>query len=151
MTSWRREAVSSLGHHLQSKTLRHLHQRAGLTQGQLAERLGVTCHAIQALGKCQRAVRKGWDFKLAEALGCSVSDLREAESVARSKKWRQAWINLIPKVPSTRPSDAGVTVSCRRSARCGISVQSGQPTPSPATSPMATREWRGPMKHNVFW
>ena len=71
---------------LQSKTLRHLRQRAGLTQGQLAERLGVTCHAIQALEKCQRAVRKGWDFKLAEALGCSVSDLREAESVARSKK-----------------------------------------------------------------
>ena len=86
MTSWRREAVSSLGHHLQSKTLRHLRQRAGLTQGQLAERLGVTCYAIQALEKCQRAVRKGWDFKLAEALGFSVSDLREAESVARSKK-----------------------------------------------------------------
>jgi transcriptional regulator with XRE-family HTH domain len=32
---------------LQSKTLRHLRQRAGLTQKQLAERLGVTCHAIQ--------------------------------------------------------------------------------------------------------
>ena len=92
---------------LQSKTLRHLRQRAGLTQGQLAERLGVTCHAIQALEKGQRAMRKGWDFKLAEALGCSVSDLREAESVARSKRWRQAWINLIPKAPSTRPSDAG--------------------------------------------
>jgi transcriptional regulator with XRE-family HTH domain len=107
MTSWRREAVSSLGHHLQSKTLRHLRQRAGLTQGQLAERLGVTCHAIQALEKGQRAMRKGWDFKLAEALGCSVSDLREAESVARSKRWRQAWINLIPKAPSARPSDAG--------------------------------------------
>jgi DNA-binding XRE family transcriptional regulator len=59
MTSWRREAVSSFGHHLQSKTLRHLRQRAGLTQGQLAERLGVTCHAIQALEKGQRAVRKG--------------------------------------------------------------------------------------------
>jgi transcriptional regulator with XRE-family HTH domain len=131
MTSWRREAVSSLGHHLQSKTLRHLRQRAGLTQGQLAERLGVTCHAIQALEKGQRAVRKGWDFKLAEALGFSVSDLREAESVARSKKWRQAWINLIPKVPSTRPLDAGVTVSCRRSARCGISVSEWSADASP--------------------
>ena len=53
-----REAVSSLGHHLQSKTLRHLRQRAGLTRGQLAERLGVTCHAIQTLEKGQRAVRK---------------------------------------------------------------------------------------------
>lgn len=87
--------------------LRDMRLRAGLTPGQLAERLGVTCHAIQALEKGQRAMRKGWDFKLAEALGCSVSDLREAESVARSKRWRQAWINLIPKAPSTRPSDAG--------------------------------------------
>jgi hypothetical protein len=39
---------------LQSKTLRHLRQRAGLTQGQLAEPLGVTCHAIQALAPCAR-------------------------------------------------------------------------------------------------
>jgi hypothetical protein len=129
MTSWRREAVSSFGHHLQSKTLRHLRQRAGLTQGQLAERLGVTCHAIQALGPARRA--QGGDFKLAEALGFSVRDLREAESVARSKKWRQAWINLFPKVPSTRPLDAGVTVSCRRSARCGISVSEWSADASP--------------------
>jgi hypothetical protein len=71
-------------------------------------------------------VRKGWDFKLAEALGFSVSDLREAESVARSKKWRQAWINLIPKVPSTRPLDAR-----HRSARCGISVSEWSADASP--------------------
>jgi hypothetical protein len=53
-----------------------------------ADRLGVTCHAIQAWEKGQRAVRKGWDFKLAEALGCSVADLRQGESVARRKRWR---------------------------------------------------------------
>jgi transcriptional regulator with XRE-family HTH domain len=33
--------------------------RAGLTLGQLAERLGVTCHAIQAWERGERAVRKG--------------------------------------------------------------------------------------------
>ena len=59
----------------EGKTLRHLRLRAGLTEQALAARLGVTCHAIQAWEKGQRTVRKGWDFKLAEALGCSVADL----------------------------------------------------------------------------
>jgi DNA-binding transcriptional regulator YiaG len=68
--------------------LRQLRQRAGLTEQAPADRLGVTCHAIQAWEKGQRAVRKGWDFKLAEALGCSVADLRQGESVARRKRWR---------------------------------------------------------------
>jgi transcriptional regulator with XRE-family HTH domain len=79
-----------------------------LTPGQLAERLGVTHHAIQALEKGHRAVPKGFDFKLAEALGCSVSDLRQGESVARSKRWQRAWVNLTdaPKSPATRPWDS---------------------------------------------
>ena len=59
------------------KNLRPLRQRAGLTEQALADRLGVTCHAIQAWEKGQRAVGKGWDFKLAEALGCEVNDLHE--------------------------------------------------------------------------
>jgi hypothetical protein len=42
----------------------------------------------------EHAVRKGWDFKLAKALDCSVSDLRQADSVASSKRWRRAWLNL---------------------------------------------------------
>jgi transcriptional regulator with XRE-family HTH domain len=79
---------------LLSKNLRRLRHRANLTPGQLAERLGVTCHAIQAWETGQRAVRKGWDFKLAEALGCSVADLRQGESVARRKRWRRALVNL---------------------------------------------------------
>jgi hypothetical protein len=90
-------------------------------------------HLSRDPGVRKRPARRaqGGDFKLAEALGFSVRDLREAESVARSKKWRQAWINLFPKVPSTRPLDAGVTVSCRRSARCGISVSEWSADASP--------------------
>jgi transcriptional regulator with XRE-family HTH domain len=96
---------SSMGHPRWQTNLR---QRAGLTPGQLAERLGVTHHAIQALEKGHRAVPKGFDFKLAEALGCSVSDLRQGESVARSKRWQRAWVNLTdaPKSPATRPWDS---------------------------------------------
>jgi DNA-binding XRE family transcriptional regulator len=89
--------------------LRDMRLRAGLTPGQLAERLGVTCHAIQAFEKGQRVVRKGWDFKLAEALGCSVTDLRRAESGDRSRRWRRAWAKLTDaaaKAVSSRPGDA---------------------------------------------
>jgi transcriptional regulator with XRE-family HTH domain len=59
------------------KNLRFLRQRAGLSEQALADRLGVTCHAVQAWEKSQRAVRKGWDFKLAEALGCEITKLHE--------------------------------------------------------------------------
>jgi transcriptional regulator with XRE-family HTH domain len=83
--------------------LRDMRLRAGLTPGQLAERLGVTCHAIQAFEKGQRVVRKGWDFKLAEALGCSITDLRRAESAARSRRWRQAWAKLTDAPPRKLP------------------------------------------------
>ena len=51
--------------------LRDMRLRAGLTEQALAARLGVTYHTIQAWERGQRAVRKGWDFKLAEALGCN--------------------------------------------------------------------------------
>jgi transcriptional regulator with XRE-family HTH domain len=73
--------------------LRQLRQRAGLTPGQLAERLGVTHHAIQALEKGHRAVPKRFDFKLAEALGCSVAELHRTERIARSRRWMRAWVN----------------------------------------------------------
>jgi len=61
--------------------------RAGLTEQALASQLGVTCHAIEAWEKGgQRPMRGEWLFKLAEALGCSVLDLRPAESGARRSK-----------------------------------------------------------------
>jgi transcriptional regulator with XRE-family HTH domain len=84
--------------------------RAGLTEQALAARLGVTCHAIQAWEKGERPVRRRWIFKLAEALGCSVVDLRQAESVARSKRWRRALVKLsnalLRTPPDARPLDA---------------------------------------------
>jgi hypothetical protein len=54
-------------------------------------------------------VRKGWDFKLAEALGCPVADLRQVESFARTKRWRRAWVSLTDaaKAAARRPWDAG--------------------------------------------
>jgi transcriptional regulator with XRE-family HTH domain len=57
--------------------LRLRRQRAGLTEQALADRLGVTCHAIQAWEKGQRAVRKEWVSRLAAALDCEVNELRE--------------------------------------------------------------------------
>jgi DNA-binding XRE family transcriptional regulator len=60
--------------------------RAGMTEQALAAKLGVTYHTVQAWERGHHAVRKGWDFKLAEALDCSVSDLRQADSVASSKR-----------------------------------------------------------------
>ena len=88
--------------------LREMRLRAGLTEQALAARLGVTYLTIQAWERGQRAVRKGWDFKLAEALGCSVADLRQAESFARTKRWRRAWVSLTdaPKAAARRPWDA---------------------------------------------
>jgi transcriptional regulator with XRE-family HTH domain len=99
---------SSMGHPRWQTNLRQLRQRAGLTPGQLAERLGVTHHAIQALEKGHRAVPKGFDFKLAEALGCSVAELYRTERIARSRRWMRAWVNLTdaPKSPATRPWDS---------------------------------------------
>ena len=61
----------------QWKNLRPLRQRAGLTEQALAARLGVTCYAIQAWEKGQRAVRKEWVSKLAAALDCDAAELRE--------------------------------------------------------------------------
>lgn len=58
------------------KNLRFLRQRAGLSEQALADRLGVTCHAIQAWEKGQRAVRKEWVSKLAAALDCDAAELR---------------------------------------------------------------------------
>jgi transcriptional regulator with XRE-family HTH domain len=59
------------------ENLRPLRQRAGLTEQSLAARLGVTCHAIQAWEKGQRAVRKDWVSRLAAALDCEVAELHE--------------------------------------------------------------------------
>src|SRR5207244_1230092 len=84
------------------KSLRQLRLRAGLTEQTLADRLGVTCHAIQAWERGQRAIRAGWDLKLAEALGCTVTDLIQAGSAARSERWRRALINL---AQTPRPRD----------------------------------------------
>jgi DNA-binding XRE family transcriptional regulator len=99
---------SSMEHLRWQKSLRQLRLRAGLTEQALAGRLGVTCHAIQAWERGQRAVRKGWEFKLAEALGCSVTDLHQAKSVGRSERWHRAWVNLAdaPKTAGTRQWDA---------------------------------------------
>jgi transcriptional regulator with XRE-family HTH domain len=48
-----------------------------LTEQALANRLGVTYHAIQAWEKGQRAVRKEWISKLAAALDCDAAELRK--------------------------------------------------------------------------
>jgi transcriptional regulator with XRE-family HTH domain len=59
------------------RNLRQLRQRAGLTERALADRLGVTFHAVQAWEKGQRAVRKEWVSKLAAALDCDAAELRK--------------------------------------------------------------------------
>jgi transcriptional regulator with XRE-family HTH domain len=59
------------------RNLRQLRQRAGLTEQALADRLGVTFHAVQAWEKGQRAVRKEWVSKLAAALDCDAAELRK--------------------------------------------------------------------------
>jgi DNA-binding XRE family transcriptional regulator len=74
-----------LGATSRHRPLRALRERAGLTPGNLAE-LGVTPHTIQSWEKGERPVRKIWRFKLANALGCSVADVRQAEGVARNKR-----------------------------------------------------------------
>ena len=79
--------------------------RAGLTEQALAVRLGVTYYTIRAWEKGERPVRKAWLFKLATALGCSVADLRQVESVARRKRWRRALVKL-RSTPSSAPPDA---------------------------------------------
>jgi transcriptional regulator with XRE-family HTH domain len=68
---------SSMEHSRWQKNLRQLRLRAGLTEQALANRLGVTYHAIQAWEKGQRAVRKEWISKLAAALDCDAAELRK--------------------------------------------------------------------------
>ena len=81
--------------------LRDMRLRAGLTEQALAARLGVTYHTIETWETEKgRPVRQKWLFKLAEALGCSVAELRPAESVARPKRQRRAWVKL-PNAPSS--------------------------------------------------
>lgn len=72
----------------ESKNLRRLRLRAGLTQQQLAARIGVTHYTIQTWEKGQHAMRKAWLFKLADALDCSVAELRQSESLALSQRAR---------------------------------------------------------------
>jgi transcriptional regulator with XRE-family HTH domain len=81
--------------------LRSMRLRAGLTAQALADRLGVTHHTIETWeSEKGRPVRQKWLFKLAEALGCSVAELRPAERVARRKRQRRAWVRL-PNAPSS--------------------------------------------------
>ena len=131
---------------LQSKTLR---QRAGLTQGQLAEWLGVTCHAIQTLEKGQRAVRKGWDFKLAEALGFSVSD----PARGRERCSQQKVAASMDQFDSESALHAAIGRRGHRELppfgamrHLGVRVVSRRLA---ATSPV-NEEWRSPMKHKCF-
>jgi len=87
--------------------LRDLRLRAGLTEPALAAQLGVTYHTIQAWEKGERPVRTEWLLKLAAALGCSVADLRPAESDARRKRWRRALANLVrSNAPAAGPGGA---------------------------------------------
>src|SRR5205823_5115539 len=59
--------------------MRDMRLRAGLTEQALAARLGVTHHTIETWEMEKgRPVRQKWLFKLAEALGCSVAELRQA-------------------------------------------------------------------------
>jgi len=95
--------MADLRQSFESKSLRQLRLRAGLTPQQLAERIGVTRYTIQTWEKGQHAVRKPWLGKLAAALGCSVVDLRQSESFARSKRWRRAWVHLSADAQSARP------------------------------------------------
>jgi DNA-binding XRE family transcriptional regulator len=81
--------------------LRDMRLRAGLTEQAVAARLGVTYHTIRAWEKGERAVRNEWLPELAASLGCSVTDLRQEEDVARNKRWQRAWVALTdaPKAP----------------------------------------------------
>jgi DNA-binding XRE family transcriptional regulator len=89
--------------HEPNRSLCALRECAGLTPGKLAERLGVTLHTIRSWEKGERAVQKPWRFKLADALGCSVADLRQAEDVARNKRWRRALVKPPPAPPLRQP------------------------------------------------
>jgi DNA-binding XRE family transcriptional regulator len=99
--------------HEPTRSLRALRERRGLTQGQLAERLGVTHLTIRSWEKGERPMREQWRQKVAEALSCSVADVRQAEGVARGKRWRRALVNLgVParqwnRTPSGRVHRAG--------------------------------------------
>jgi transcriptional regulator with XRE-family HTH domain len=75
--------------------LRDLRLRAGLTEQALAARLGVTSLTIKAWEKGERPQpHKEWLLKLAAALGCSVTDVRPGEGVARRKRWGRAFVSL---------------------------------------------------------
>jgi transcriptional regulator with XRE-family HTH domain len=86
------------------RSLRALRERRGLTPGQLAERLGVSLHTIRSWEKGERAVRKDWRFKLADALSCSVTDLGKGEAVVRGKRWRRALVNLSGALSNASPA-----------------------------------------------
>jgi DNA-binding Xre family transcriptional regulator len=81
--------------------LREMPLRAGLIEQALTARLGVTHHTVETWETEKgRPVRQKWPSKLAEALGCSAAELRPAESVARSKRQRRAWVKR-PNAPSS--------------------------------------------------
>lgn len=55
--------------------LAEMREKAGLTQQQLADKLGVTQQTIYYYEKGRREMKSGVLIALSEALGCSVSDL----------------------------------------------------------------------------
>lgn len=67
------------------EALRRLRNEAGLTQGQLAEKVGLSLNTILNYEKGRRDPRKGDMEKLALFFGCSLDDLANFPRTSGSK------------------------------------------------------------------
>ena len=63
-----------------AKNIRTFREKAGLTQKQLADKLGVKHNAISNWEKCVNAVDIGTLFKICKILGVSINDMYGAET-----------------------------------------------------------------------
>jgi putative molybdopterin biosynthesis protein len=86
--------------------VRELRQRAGLNQGELAERTGVTRQAIGAIEAGQYVPNTAVALRLARALGCGVEDIFSVGDISRKLHARA--------VATSRDGGAGIAGDLRR-------------------------------------
>jgi putative molybdopterin biosynthesis protein len=113
----RRTAVKDL-----DNRVRELRQAAGLSQGELARRVGVTRQAISAIEVGQYVPNTAVALRLGQALGCAVDDLFRLRDISLKIHARLA-SNRDDEAISPAPSDPADAGSERvQLARVGASV-----------------------------
>lgn len=70
------------------ENLRRIRDQLGLSQEEVAERVGISNKYLSELENGKRSVRLIWAFRLARALGKNLDDLIEASAAEAERRYR---------------------------------------------------------------